>query len=137
AFLRSSPFIVHFGPWRGKNRWPLTDVRLVAEAAFTAAVSSCWDGQGVTVVDPLRTTIDGWYRALAARHFPGRRYRTLCLPRWAGYAMGVCSSGLSRLLRRTRPLFDPSFYAAHHVASNLDFSDARLRAGLAGISRGV
>ena len=131
GFLRASPFIVHFGPHRGRNRWPLCDVRLVAEAAFAAALSPVWDGRGVTVVDHERTTIDGWYRALAARHFPGRRYRTLCLPRAAGYALGALSSGLSNLLRLTHPVFDPSFYAAHHVASDLDFSDARLRAGLA------
>ena len=37
-FLRSSPFIVHFGKWRGRNRWPLADVRRVAEAAYGGGV---------------------------------------------------------------------------------------------------
>ena len=131
AFLRVSPLIVHFGPHRGRNRWPLCDVRLVAEAALAAALSPCWDGRGVTVIDHARTSIDGWYRDVAARRFPGRRYRTLCLPRAAGFALGAVSSGLSNLLRRTRPVFDPTFYSAHHVTSDLDFSDARLLAGLA------
>ncbi|MBQ3811497.1 MAG: hypothetical protein II839_11835, partial [Kiritimatiellae bacterium] len=100
-------------------------------AALAAALVPDWDGRGVTVIDHGRTTIDGWYRGIAARLCPGRRYRTLCLPRAAGFALGALSSGLSNLLRRTHPVFDPTFYSAHHVAADLDFSDARLRAGLA------
>jgi len=131
AFLRASPFIVHFGPHRGRNRWPLCDVRLVADAALAAALVPDWDGRGVTVIDHARTTIDGWYRGIAARLCPGRRHRTLCLPRAAGFAVGALSSGLSNLLRRTHPVFDPTWYSAHHVAADLDFSDARLLSGLA------
>ena len=126
-FLRASPFIVHFGKWRGKNRWPLADVRLVAEAAYIAATDTCWDGGGVTIIDHKRTTIDEYYREIARRHFPSKRYRTIMLPMWVGKWIGAYSSFVGRALGRTSPVFDPSYYAAHHVSSNLDFDDLKLR----------
>ena len=123
-FLRRSPFIVHFGKWRGQNRWPLADVRRVAEAAWLAATTSRWDGDGVTVIDSRRITADEFYRETAARLFPGRRFRTLCLPMWLGILLGRISSGLANALGRTHVLFDPSHYALRTVSSNLDFADA-------------
>ncbi len=123
-FLRSSPFIVHFGKWRGRNRWPLADVRRVAEAAWLAATTNRWDGDGVTVIDDRRVTADEFYRETAARLFPGRRYRTLCLPMWLGVCVGRFSSWLANLCGRTHVFFDPSYYAMRTVSSNLDFSDA-------------
>ena len=123
-FLRRSPFIVHFGKWRGKNRWPLADVRRVAEAAWLAATTSRWDGDGVTVIDSRRVTADEFYRETAARLFPARRFRTVCLPMWLGVVIGRLSSGLANMLGRTHVLFDPSYYALRTVSSNLDFTDA-------------
>ena len=123
-FLRSSPFIVHFGKWRGRNRWPLADVRRVAEAAWLAATTSRWDGDGVTVIDSRRVTAEEFYRETAARLFPNRRFRTICLPMWLGVLVGRLSSGLANLLGRTHVLFDPSYYALRTVSSNLDFADA-------------
>ncbi len=123
-FLRASPFIVHFGKWRGRNRWPLADVRRVAEAAYLAATTNRWDGDGVTVVDARRITVEEFYRAMAAKHFPERRYRTVCLPMWVGVCLGRLSSGLAALLRMTHVPFDPSYYALMTVSSNLDFMDA-------------
>ena len=123
-FLRSSPFIIHFGKWRGRNRWPLADVRRVAEAAWLAATTTRWDGDGVTVIDDRRVTADEFYRETAARLFPGRRYRTLCLPMWLGVCIGRLSSCLANLCGRTHVFFDPSYYALRTVSSNLDFSDA-------------
>ena len=125
-FLRTSPFIVHFGKWRGKNRWPLADVRLVAESAYIAATDTCWDGGGVTIIDHKRTTIDEYYRDIAHRYFPAKRYRTITLPTWVGKCLGAFSSLTSRILGRTSPIFDPSCYALHHVSSNLDFDDSKL-----------
>ena len=122
-FLRHSPFIVHFGKWRGRNRWPLADVRRVAEAAWRAATTDRWDGDGVTVIDARRVSADEFYRETAARLFPGRRFRTLCLPMWVGILVGRLSSGLANLLGRTHVLFDPSYYALRTVSSNLDFVD--------------
>lgn len=123
-FLRFSPFIIHFGKWRGRNRWPLADVRRVAEAAWLAATTNRWDGNGVTVIDNRRITADEYYRETAARLFPGRNYRTVCLPMWIGACIGLISTGLARLTRRTRVFFDPSYYALRTVSSNLDFTDA-------------
>ena len=123
-FLRHSPFIVHFGKWRGRIRWPLADVRRVAEAAWLAATTNRWDGNGVTVIDSRRITADAFYRETAARLFPGRHFRTLCLPMWLGVLVGRLSSGLANMLGRTHVLFDPSYYALRTVSSNLDFADA-------------
>ena len=122
-FLRSSPFIVHFGKWRGRNRWPLADVRRVAEAAWLAATTSRWDGGGVTVIDPQRTTAEEFYRRTAARLFPGRKYRTLCLPMWLGVCIGRLSSFIAYALRLSHVPFDPSYYALKTASSNLDFTD--------------
>ena len=122
-FLRSSPFIVHFGKWRGRNRWPLADVRRVAEAAWLAATTNRWDGDGVTVIDSRRITAEEFYRETAARLFPGRKYRTLCLPMWLGVCIGRLSSFIAAALRLTHVPFDPSYYALKTVSSNLDFTD--------------
>ena len=123
-FLRLSPFIVHFGKWRGRNRWPLADVRRVAEAAWMAATTDRWDGDGVTVIDARRITAETFYRETAARLFPGRRYRTLCLPMWVGVCIGRLSSFIATVLGRTHVPFDPSYYALKTVSSNLDFVDS-------------
>lgn len=123
-FLRTSPFIIHFGKWRGKNRWPLADVRRVAEAAWLAATTSRWDGDGVTVIDKRRITADEFYRETATRLFPGKSYRTVCLPMWIGVCIGKLSSALARFAGRTHVFFDPSYYALRTVSSNLDFTDA-------------
>ena len=122
-FLRSSPFIVHFGKWRGRNRWPLADVRRVAEAAFLAATTNRWDGDGVTVIDSRRVTAEQFYREAAARLFPNRKYRTVCLPMWLGVCIGRLSSFIAAALRLTHVPFDPSYYALKTVSSNLDFAD--------------
>ena len=122
-FLRSSPFIVHFGKWRGRNRWPLADVRRVAEATWLAATTNRWDGDGVTVIDSRRITAEEFYRETAARLFPGRKYRTLCLPMWLGVCIGRLSSSIASALRLTHVPFDPSYYALKTVSSNLDFTD--------------
>jgi nucleoside-diphosphate-sugar epimerase len=122
-FLRASPFIVHFGKWRGRNRWPLADVRRVAEAAYLAATTSRWDGDGMTVIDSRKVTAEEFYRETAARLFPGRRYRTVCLPMWLGVCIGRLSSFIASVMRRTHVPFDPSYYALKTVSSNLDFFD--------------
>jgi hypothetical protein len=45
-----------------------------------------------------------------------------------GKGMGWGISLLSDRLNLDQPFADPSFYAAHHVSSNLDLSTARLEA---------
>jgi nucleoside-diphosphate-sugar epimerase len=126
AFLRTSPFIIHFGPWRGTNRWPLAHVDRVARACHAAAILDEAAGKAVNVIDPEHTTMDAFYRHLAAQYFPQKHFRTLCIPFWVGWLFGSIITTLSNLLGRTTPLTDPSLYALYSVSRNLDFSDTRL-----------
>lgn len=127
AFLETSPFIVHFGRWRGQNRWPLADVRTVAAANCLAATRPEAAGRAINVLDSARTTIDGFYRQIAAQYFPERRFRTLTLPYACGAALGGLVSAVSNVLNLKHPFTDPSLYALRSVSHNLDFSNARLR----------
>lgn len=127
SFLRHSPFIVHFGRWRGMNRWPLAHVGNVAGAAFEASVAPTVIGQAINVLDSEHTSIDAWTRLVAEIYLPGKLFRTLHVPLWAGAAIGRPVSLASNLLNLARPLIDPSHYALHAVSANLDFSNARLR----------
>lgn len=127
AFLRHSPWIVHFGPWRGRNRWPLAHVRNVAMTCFLAATSDRAAGRAVNVLEDEVTSVDEFYRILARLYLPGRRFRTACLPLWIGRIFGAVSSGLSNLLNRDHPFMDPSYYAVYAVSRNLDFGNRRMR----------
>ena len=124
-FLRHSPFIVHFGPWRGKNRWPLAHVDNVAQAIYLAATLDKAAGEAVNVIDSERTTVDEFYRLLSAIHFPGKTFRTLTIPLWTGWALGAAVSAISNALNLRHPLIDPSLYALYSVSRNLDFSNRR------------
>jgi len=121
-FLRWSPFIIHFGSWRGKNRWPLAHVREVALAAYLAAFLEEARGQTIHVLDERRTSIDEFYHQVAATYFPGKKYRTVCLPLWCGFIIGAISTGLSNLFNTAKPLWDPTLYALYSVTHDLDFS---------------
>lgn len=127
AFLASSPFIIHFGPWRGRNRWPLVHVRTVAVANFLAAVRPEAAGQAINLLDAAQTTIEAFYRQVATRYFPERRFRSITLPTGCGVALGGVISGVSTVLNLRHPFADPSLYALRSVSYNLDFSNARLR----------
>ncbi len=123
-FLALSPWIVHFGPWKGRNRWPLAHVDRVAKACFIAAFHPQARGKAFHVLDPERTSMEDFYRRVAAEHLPGKRFRTLCLPLWCGAVIGACSTLLANLLNLGQPLWDPTLYALHSVSRNLDFSPA-------------
>lgn len=127
GFLRASPWIVHFGPWRGRNRWPHAHVRNVAAACALAAVRPEGAGRAINVVDNEHTSIDGFYRLLAAVYLPHRRFGAITLPRAAGVAIGWPISAVSTLLGLRHPFADPSHYAAYAVSHNLDFGNRRLR----------
>jgi nucleoside-diphosphate-sugar epimerase len=126
-FLRWSPGLVHFGPWRGRNRWALTYIRNLAVAAFLGATLPQASGKTINVLDDEGTSIDGFYRLLGRAYLPEKSFKTLSLPLWLGGAMGRVVSLLSDALKLDQPFLDPSFYAVHHVSSNLDFDNRRLR----------
>ncbi len=121
-FLRRSPFIVHFGKWRGQNRWPLADVRRVAAACFLGATHPDTAGRACNVIDPAHTTLDAFYTRLCDRHFPDRVFKRLFLSYSLGACVGACSSALSSLFNASHPLFDPSLYALDSISHNLDFN---------------
>ena len=126
-FLRWSPWIIHFGRWKGKNRWPLAHVRNVATAAYLAAVTPESAGRAINVVDNEQTSIDEFYRILAGIYFPQKKLKTIILPFWSGFALGAAVSGISNLFNLDRPFIDPSLYALYAVSRNLDFSNQTLR----------
>lgn len=134
-FLRGSPLIVHFGPWGGGNRWPLAHVDNVAQAIFLAATLPEAAGQAVNVLDAEHTTVDEFYRLLAAACLPGRAWRTWRLPFWIGLMISAPVSAISWLLNLSRPFADPSLYALYSISRNLDFSNDRWRQWMARAGR--
>ena len=125
-FLRTSPFIVHFGKWKGQNRWPLANVKNVAKTIVGVSEFDDFDNQAITIIDSEKTTIDGYYRQVAQKYFPDKKFKTITLPFWVGKLLGFISTTVSNLLKLRYPLFDPTFYAVHHVSSNLDFSSKKM-----------
>lgn len=103
-FLAVSPWIVHFGHWKGRNRWPLAHVDRVARACYIAAFHPGARGKAFHVLDPEHTGMDGFYRQVAARHLPGKRLRALYLPLWCGVVIGALSTALSNLFDLEHPL---------------------------------
>lgn len=129
-FLKTSPYIVHFGKWKGKNRWPLANVKNVANTIVAVSEFDDFNNQAITIIDSKKTTIDEYYREIAARYFPDKKFKNLYLPLWVGKFLGIISTTLSNLFNLRQPLFDPTFYAVHHVSSNLDFSSAKMEKAL-------
>lgn len=125
-FLKDSPFIVHFGKWKGKNRWPLADVENVSSVILSVLKNNDFDNQAINIIDSKVTTIDEYYRNIIEKYFPDKKFKTLYLPLWFGKILGFCSTFLSNILNLKEPLFDPTFYALHHVSSNLDFSSRKM-----------
>ena len=125
-FLKWSPWIVHFGKWRGQNRWPLAHVQNVALTIFLAATVQDAVGQAVNVVDDEWTTMDEFYRILAKVYLPRRTLKTVTLPFWFGQCVAFIVSCMSNMFNLDKPFMDPSFYALYAVSHNLDFSNRRM-----------
>ena len=123
-FLKTSPFIVHFGKWKGTNRWPLANVENVAKTIVAVSEMDDYDNQAVTIIDPEKTTIDEYYRNLAKKYFPNKTFKSITLPMWIGKVIGFISSTLGNISKKWA--FDPTYYAVHHVSSNMDFSSDKM-----------
>ena len=126
-FLRWSPWIVHFGSWHGRNRWPLAHVRNVASALYLAATLSETSGEVINVLDSEFTTIDEYYKILVGIYFPDKKLKSITLPLWTGKIAGSFISCISNILNLKHPFMDPSLYAVYSVSSNLDFSNRRFQ----------
>ena len=127
AFLRTAPAIIHFGPWRGENRWPLSYVGNVARAAYLTAWSDDARGESYNVVDRECMTLETYYRDLIDLFLPeARGKRSFALPLWVGLMIGSLSTALSNLARVDHPLFDPSRYSLAHITHDQDFSAEKL-----------
>lgn len=122
-FLRSSPWIIHFGRWKGKNRWPLAHVRNVAAGIYLAATSKQAEGQAFHVLDSEYTTINDYYEMLLEIYFPERKPKPISLPFWLGKLFGASISLASNVLNLDQPIADPSHYAVYVVSKNLDFDN--------------
>jgi 2-alkyl-3-oxoalkanoate reductase len=143
AFLRSSPVILHFGRWHGRNRWPLAYVGNVARIAYASATCDLALGQAYNVADPEPITMDEYYRMLIDLFLPEqRRRRSLTLPFALAWPVAALSTAWSNLLNRDHPVFDPSLYGLRHVAHSQEFLGARAAQllsvnGIAYIDRGA
>ena len=125
-FLESSPYIVHFGKWKGRNRWPLANVKNVAKTIVAVSQTNEFDKEAITIIDSEKTTIDEYYRNIGKKYFPNKKFKSLYLPLWFGKLLGLVSTISSNLMNKKDPIFDPTFYAVHHVSSNLDFSSKKM-----------
>jgi len=136
-FLRSSPWIVHFGKWRGQNRWPLAHVRNVALTTFLAAVSRDPVCDAVNIIDDEQTTMEEFYRILADLYLPQKKFKSITLPFGLGQLFSCLISSLSNLLNLDQPFTDPSFYALYAVSHNLDFDNHRMKKLIAQADRSL
>lgn len=125
-FLKSSPIVFHFGKWRGANRWPLANVETLAKTVYNLTLTNDYNGQAVNIIDSKKTSLDDYYRQLMKENFPNKKYISVTLPMWFGKILGFISSTLSYLLGTKHPIFDPSYYALHHISSNLDFDNKKM-----------
>ncbi len=120
--------VIHFGRWRGRNRWPLAHVRNVATAAYLGACCDEAAGETYNVVDAEHTTIDQYYRLVIERFLPERSaLSSRTLPFWVGWLAGAAGTFVSNLMHRDQPLFDPTLYSLRSVSCNLDFNGDKLR----------
>jgi len=123
GFLKSSPWIIHFSKWQGKNRWPLAHVRNVSAGIYAAATLKEAEGLAINIIDSEVTSMDEFYREIAAIYFPQKILQSINLPMWIGKLIGSVVSWISNLLNLDHPFTDPSIYALYSVSSNLDFSN--------------
>ncbi len=124
-FLQFSPWIVHFGQWKGNNRWPLAHVRNVAAAIFLASIDDRATGEAINILDSEQTTMEQFYREIAKVYFPEKSFKSICLPCGVIWPMAKFITLVSNLLNLSQPFVDPSHYALLSVTSNLDFSNQR------------
>ena len=126
GFLKSLPWAIHFGKWHGQNRCALAHVQNISASLHAAAVLPEMAGGAVHVLDPEVTSWSGFYRMVHEEFLPEKPYRELTLPVWTMRPFAKLSSGLSTLLNRYRPLFDPTDYSLDTIIYDMNFSSAKM-----------
>ena len=121
-FLAVSPLIVHFGKWKGTNRWPKVHVDRVAQASVQAATLPEAAGEAFNLLDPDWISVEEFYRLVIQMYFPEKRRRSVTIPFWLGYPFAKLVNVISNTLNLYSPICDPSLYALYTVSRNLDFS---------------
>lgn len=124
AFLKWSPFIIHFGKWRGKNRWPLAHVKNVATMAYIAACEDEALGKAVNVLDNEKISVDEFYAAISQIFFPKKTFSRMNIPLGLSLPFSWIITKISNVLNLQKPFLDPSLYALFSVSHNLDFSNS-------------
>ncbi|EKD28932.1 MAG: NAD-dependent epimerase/dehydratase [uncultured bacterium] len=123
-FIRMSPFIIHFGYLKGKNRWPLAHVKNVATVIYLAAMLPEMTGISLHVLDEEYTTSDEFYRMLIRVFYPEKKnIPSITFPFWFGRIIGYINTLISDLFNLSHPWMDPTLYALYSVSSNLDFDN--------------
>ena len=125
-FLKVSPYFIYFGKWKGKNRWPLTNVENIAKVIFAVCMNDDFDCEAINIIDSKITAISEYYQNIAKKYFPEKNFKTLYFPLWFGKNIGFISVFLSDILKLKKPLFDPTYYSLHHISSNLDFNNQKM-----------
>ncbi len=125
-FLKYSPFIIHFGKYKGSNIWPLVNVKTVSMAFYLGAFCKNTEGKAINVIDNEKLTVHDFYLQIAKKYFPGKKFKKLNLPMWLGYIIGNFISLISNIFNLKEAFIDPSYYAVLTAKSNLYFSSSRL-----------
>ena len=96
-YLNSSPFIIHFGKWRGQNRWPLAYIENVSRMIYLAVKDEDALGESFNIIDREKTGIDEYYRMIIDIFIPKRsNIKSVTLPFILGWFAGTISSLISK-----------------------------------------
>lgn len=126
-FLKSTPFLIHFGKWKGMNRLPLAYIENLAKAVYLSIIYDDVNGESINVIDSEKTTIDEFYRILIKIFFPQKeKMKTITIPFFCGYLIGIVSTFLSNIFRCKSPLFEPTLYSLYSVSKNLYFNSNKM-----------
>lgn len=127
AFLKASPFIVNFGKWKGRNRWPLAYVGNLAKVVYWSAATDKVDGQAINIIDSEVTSFEEYQRMVLELFFPEKRtMKAFNIPEIPAVQIAELSTFLSNLFNLRKPLWEPTLYGYYCVASNLDFSNEKM-----------
>lgn len=126
GFLKTSPFAVHFGKWRGKNRCALAHVQNISAATHAAMILPEMAGSAVHVLDPEFTSWSDYYRMIHDRFLSEKPFRELTLPVWAIRPWAKAVSFFSTIFGCYVPFTDPSDYALDTMLRNIDVSSEKM-----------